>query len=99
MELLLELVPEATQPDGEVAVRLLVLNDCYEPVRVDHRLLIGPNIASIPRPVSAETSLPDEGVGVVGDHRPRVDRGRRLHRLHPDRAAGGFRSVYGFIHY
>lgn len=61
MKLLLELVPEATQPDGEVAVRLLVLNDCYEPVRVDHRLLIGPNIASVPRPVSAEPSLPEEG--------------------------------------
>lgn len=61
MKLLLELVPKETQPDGELAVRLLVLNDSYEPVRVDHRLLIGPNIASTPHPVSAEPSLPDEG--------------------------------------
>ena len=81
MRLVLERVPDDPQLDG-VAVRLLVLNDSYEPVRVDRRLLIGPNLlADAPRPVSAEPSLPDEEDnvtvlapgGVVGRQRSFAD--------------------------
>jgi hypothetical protein len=60
VKLQLEPVPDNDEPDAGLAVRLTVLNDSYEPVRIDHRLLIGPNVASIPRPVSAEPSTEDE---------------------------------------
>lgn len=38
----LELSADGPSPGGAVAVRLVVLNDSYEPVRIDRRLLFGP---------------------------------------------------------
>ncbi|MEE6273597.1 hypothetical protein [Georgenia wangjunii] len=44
---------------GATCVLLLALNDSYEPVTLDHRLLVGPNAAGgAPVPVSVEPSQP-----------------------------------------
>lgn len=59
-------VEKTTWRQGEaVAVRLLVLNDSYEPVTIDRRALIGPNPqaaapSGLPLPVSVESDAPHE---------------------------------------
>lgn len=69
MELLLELAtdPRSTEP---VTVRLLALNDSYEPTALDRRLLVGPNPvpdrpAGPPFPISVEPALPLEEENLV----------------------------------
>jgi hypothetical protein len=53
-----------------VAVRVVVLNDSYEPVAVDRRLLVGPNLVpepptGPPLPISLEPALSDEERNLV----------------------------------
>lgn len=56
----LELTCDGPQADGEVTVRLIVLNDSYEPVAIDRRLLFGPHPAvSDPPLLSSEPSSTD----------------------------------------
>jgi hypothetical protein len=65
VRLVLERAPDDPAMPG-VAIRVLALNDSYEPVQLDKRLLIGPNVvAGMPRPVAAEAGLPDEGDNMV----------------------------------
>lgn len=62
----LEVTCRGPGPGGEVAVRLIVLNDSYEPVRVDRRLLFGPHPAvSDPPLLSSEPSLADAAQEIV----------------------------------
>ena len=58
MKLHLGRVAESEEP-GQVVVRLLLLNDSFEPVTVDRRLLVGPNpvpsvSTGLPLPISME---------------------------------------------
>jgi len=52
-----------------IAVRLLAINDDYEPVTVDRRLLIGPNLAPVagrrPRPINMEPAAEAEAGNLV----------------------------------
>ncbi len=41
-----ELTCEGPSPEGEVRMRVAVINDSYEPAPVDRRLLFGPHPAS-----------------------------------------------------
>jgi len=53
-------------PEGEVAVRLIVLNDSYEAVMIDRRLLFGPHPAvSDPPLLSSEPRLADTSYEIV----------------------------------
>lgn len=72
----MELILEAEQAEGAdgrtatVTVRLIALNDTYEPVPLDRRLLIGPNVVperanGLPLPVSVEPSAPTEEQNTV----------------------------------
>jgi hypothetical protein len=65
MQLMLEADKQELSSGEPVAVRVIVLNDSYEPVAVDRRLLVGPNPVPEPRagsplPVSLEPAFPDE---------------------------------------
>ena len=62
----LELECRGPEADGSVAVRLLVLNDSYEPVEVDRRLLLGPHPSvSDPPLLSTEHATDDESKEIV----------------------------------
>lgn len=55
---------------GEVVVRLLVLNDGFEPVTLDRRLLVGPNPVpaqptGLPLPLSMEPPADEEPGNLV----------------------------------
>ena len=69
MKLHLGRVAESEEP-GQVVVRLLLLNDSFEPVTLDRRLLIGPNpVPSVPTglplPISMEPPADDEAGNLV----------------------------------
>ena len=54
----------------DVTVRLLALNDAFEPAALDRRLLVGPNPVpesprGLPLPVSTEPALDEENQNVV----------------------------------
>lgn len=60
MRLVLSRTSDADFP-GTVCVLLLAINDSYEPVTIDRRLLIGPNPElPTPQPVSVEPEQPRE---------------------------------------
>src|SRR4051812_17979787 len=70
MKLFLEVEQGHDGTAKTVTVRLLVLNDSYEPVALDRRLLIGPNAiperpTGAPFPVSVEPALPREDQNVI----------------------------------
>jgi hypothetical protein len=70
MQLMLEADRQELSGDEPVTVRVVVLNDSYEPVAVDRRLLVGPNLvpepgAGSPLPVSLEPAFPDEERNLV----------------------------------
>ena len=70
MELCLEMKKDKSETAGIVTVNLLVLNNSYEPVTIDRRLLVGPNpvlehASGIPFPVSVEPSLTREEENMV----------------------------------
>ena len=70
MELFLEIEKETFGAAEKVSVSVLVLNDSYEPVAIDRRLLVGPNpvperSAGIPFPVSVEPALPREEQNLI----------------------------------
>ena len=66
MQLRLEASANEITSGESVAVRVVVLNDSYQPVTVDRRLLVGPNPVpehprqGLPFPVSLEPAFPDE---------------------------------------
>ncbi|MSP63779.1 MAG: hypothetical protein EXR72_26225 [Myxococcales bacterium] len=65
MQLILETPTVAYRAGEKITVRALLLNDSFEPVVIDARLLVGPNVrpqtfTGIPYPVSVEPPLPDE---------------------------------------
>jgi len=62
----LELSCRGPEADGTATVRLLVLNDSYQPATVDRRLLLGPHPAvSDPPLLSSEPALDDVAQEVV----------------------------------
>jgi hypothetical protein len=64
VELVLEAATRTWRAGQVVAVRLLVLNDGYERVTVDRRLLVGPNLGPgpgrMPPPVQVEPPFDEE---------------------------------------
>ncbi|MBE0480412.1 MAG: hypothetical protein IBX68_05475 [Dehalococcoidia bacterium] len=68
MRLLIETEKPAYSSGEPVTVRLLVLNDSYEPVSLDRRLLVGPNPVPEgrpPFPVSIEPSFSREEQNLI----------------------------------
>jgi hypothetical protein len=66
LRLFLERVETDPEFPGAVSVQLIAVNDSFDPVPLDHRLLIGPNVEStVPMPVSVEPSLPDEAANLT----------------------------------
>lgn len=59
MRLILQPATDDAFPDA-TCVLLLALNDSYEPVTLDHRLLVGPNPGVAGLPVSVQASAADE---------------------------------------
>ena len=62
----MKLFIQVEQSGETITARILALNDSYEPVVLDPRLLIGPNPVpehptGLPIPVSIEPALPREG--------------------------------------
>lgn len=65
MRLVLERAADDPDMPGLV-IRVLALNDSFEPVRLDKRLLIGPNLVDrVPRPAAAEPAMPADGDNIV----------------------------------
>src|SRR5262245_15365538 len=64
MKLIIESEKQVWRKGETVTARLIVLNDSYEPVVIDHRLLIGPNLVydapRMPPPIQVEPAFPDE---------------------------------------
>jgi len=64
MELKLEAEKQAWQAGETLMVRLVALNDQYEPVVIDRRLLIGPNLmpepGHMPQPINVEPAFEKE---------------------------------------
>ncbi len=61
-----ELTCEGPSPEGEVRMRVAVINDSYEPAPVDRRLLFGPHPASGDPPMlSSEPSFATEDENTV----------------------------------
>jgi len=70
MKLLLRAQRRRWSTDEEVVVQLLAINDSYEAVNLDKRLLVGPNpvparSSGIPFPVSLEPTFATEEQNVV----------------------------------
>src|SRR5215813_8243919 len=70
MKLFLEVEKDHGGAAKTVTVRLLAVNDSYEPVALDRRLLVGPNAvpersAGAPFPVSVEPALSREEQNVI----------------------------------
>jgi hypothetical protein len=70
MDLFLEVEKDKFGTAETVTVRLLVLNNSYEPAALDRRLLVGPNpvperSAGAPFPVSVEPALPREEQNLI----------------------------------
>lgn len=70
MELFLEVEKDKFGTAEKITVRLLAVNNSYEPVALDRRLLVGPNPlperpSGAPFPVSVEPSLPQEEQNLV----------------------------------
>jgi hypothetical protein len=70
MKLLLRAEKRTWSTGDEVAVQLVAINDSYEAVALDKRLLVGPNpvparLEGIPFPVSLEPAFPKEEQNVV----------------------------------
>lgn len=64
MKLVIESEKPVWRSSETVAVQLIALNDSYEAVTVDRRLLVGPNLTygegRMPPPVQVEPAFPDE---------------------------------------
>src|SRR5262245_28211220 len=65
MQLVLDVDQTSAAEGITLTVRLIALNDEYEPVTLDRRLLIGPNVvpeqrAGSPLPVSREPAFPED---------------------------------------
>ena len=69
MKLILKADKFLLQKNEKVVLRILALNDSYEAISLDRRLLIGPNIVQVKNgvsfPVSVEPSLPVEYQNIV----------------------------------
>jgi len=70
MQVFLEVERDQFRTRGAVTARIFVLNDSYEPVILDRRLLVGPNpaperLAGAPFPVSLEPALPREEQNLI----------------------------------
>jgi len=70
MRLMLEADRQELTRGEPVSVRVVVVNDSYEPVAVDRRLLVGPNLVpgaptGTPLPISLEPAFPDEERNLV----------------------------------
>jgi len=70
MQLRLEADRHEVSAGESLAVRVVVLNDSYEPITVDRRLLVGPNPVpeqpgGTPLPVSLEPAFPDDERNLV----------------------------------
>lgn len=70
MKLMLRVTKRTWSTGEEVAVQLLAINDSYEVVALDRRLLVGPNpvpakLSGIPFPVSLEPALAREEQNMV----------------------------------
>jgi hypothetical protein len=66
LRLFLEAVDAPSDFPDAFSVQLIALNDSFDPVTLDHRLLIGPNVESAaPMPVSVEPSLPEEAANMT----------------------------------
>jgi len=70
MRLMLEADRQEVTSGKPIAVRVVVLNDSYEPVTIDRRLLVGPNVvpeppAGPPLPISLEPASPEEQRNLV----------------------------------
>jgi len=69
MKLHLSRVADSEEP-GQIVVRLLLLNDSFEPVTLDRRLLVGPNPVpstptGLPLPISMEPPADEEAGNLV----------------------------------
>lgn len=64
MKLVIESEKPAWRSGETVVIRFIALNDSYEPVTVDRRLLVGPNatygVGRMPPPIQLEPAFPDE---------------------------------------
>ncbi len=69
MRLILSAQKSVWQPTETIVVRLLALNDDFEPAAIDRRLLVGPNIEyttpRMPFPVQVEPAFGDEQQNLV----------------------------------
>jgi hypothetical protein len=69
MKLILQADRQTWRPGEEISVRLLAINDDYEPAAIDRRLLIGPNLAPVagrrPRPINVEPAAETEAGNTV----------------------------------
>jgi hypothetical protein len=69
MQVIVESEKRVWRTDEMVVVRVLVLNDSYEPVAIDRRWLVGPNllfgIPRMPPPINVEPALASEAENQV----------------------------------
>jgi hypothetical protein len=65
VRLILEAGPDGELAGETLAVRVLALNDTYEPVSLDRRLLVGPNPVPGPPFISVEPSSKEEAENLV----------------------------------
>ena|GEM_PF-1554579 len=70
MKILLKTDATDWRVDTNITVRLLVINDSYEPVALDRQLLAGPNPVpehpvGIPYPISIEPAFDEENQNIV----------------------------------